>query len=272
MKVVDVMGGGRSRKTWGEFWVRTCTCLVWNSEQRCVDGLNVGQTSNPSLAIMPMIVLLRIDCRFSPHSFRPCRGLWRVKQEYCQRSVTDTMLKRSITENYYLQWYVFWNVSKTLLSHQKHLLNIFEASKTFAEYLWGVENILSRQHYMVQIINKLRIYLRFRYHEFLLGYYFINKIKDQYLCLCSFTQLEDTIELIRLIVSTGVQAVTIHGRTKDERPTHPNHNDVISAIVDEVNIPVIAKLVDKYMYSYTHEKNLNTLATFKCNFLANFNC
>jgi tRNA-dihydrouridine synthase 2 len=41
--------------------------------------------------------------------------------------------------------------------------------------------------------------------------------------------------------STGIQAIGIHGRRKDERPRHNNNNDVIKAIAQAITIPVIAK-------------------------------
>ena len=46
-----------------------------------------------------------------------------------------------------------------------------------------------------------------------------------------------------MIQSTGVAAVAIHGRMRDERPRHPNHNDVIRAVAKQLTIPVIAKWV-----------------------------
>lgn len=57
----------------------------------------------------------------------------------------------------------------------------------------------------------------------------------------STLQLEKTIELVKLIESTGVAAIGVHGRYKEERSRFPCRNDVIRAIVDAVNIPVIAK-------------------------------
>ena len=41
--------------------------------------------------------------------------------------------------------------------------------------------------------------------------------------------------------STGIAAIGIHGRTRDERPKHKNHNDIIRLIAKSVNVPVIAK-------------------------------
>ncbi|VDP83157.1 unnamed protein product [Echinostoma caproni] len=53
-------------------------------------------------------------------------------------------------------------------------------------------------------------------------------------------KLEDTLELVRLIESTGVSAITVHGRTIQERPQHRNHDEVIREIAKTVSIPVIA--------------------------------
>ncbi|THD21207.1 tRNA-dihydrouridine(20) synthase (NAD(P)+) [Fasciola hepatica] len=53
-------------------------------------------------------------------------------------------------------------------------------------------------------------------------------------------ELEDTIQLVRLIESTGVAAITVHGRTIQERPQHRNHDEVIREIAKALSIPVIA--------------------------------
>jgi len=54
-------------------------------------------------------------------------------------------------------------------------------------------------------------------------------------------QAAETVQLARLIESCGVSAIAVHGRTRDERPTHSNHDDVIAAVSAAVSIPVIAK-------------------------------
>ncbi|KAH8019801.1 hypothetical protein HPB51_022469 [Rhipicephalus microplus] len=54
-------------------------------------------------------------------------------------------------------------------------------------------------------------------------------------------KLEDTLALGKLIESTGVKAIGVHGRTKEERPQHANRNAVIKALAEHVNIPIIAK-------------------------------
>ncbi|BFZ13458.1 hypothetical protein BsWGS_16500 [Bradybaena similaris] len=53
-------------------------------------------------------------------------------------------------------------------------------------------------------------------------------------------KLEDTIKLAQLIESTGVSALAVHGRTKDERSRDPNRDNYIRAVAAAVNIPVIA--------------------------------
>jgi tRNA-dihydrouridine synthase len=34
-----------------------------------------------------------------------------------------------------------------------------------------------------------------------------------------------------MIESTGVSAIGVHGRTKEERPAHPNNDEVIATVV-----------------------------------------
>ncbi|CAH8593011.1 unnamed protein product [Heterobilharzia americana] len=53
-------------------------------------------------------------------------------------------------------------------------------------------------------------------------------------------ELEKTIALAKLIESTGVVAITVHGRTVHERPMHRNRNEVIQAIAQSISIPVLA--------------------------------
>ncbi|KAJ1982723.1 tRNA-dihydrouridine synthase 2 [Dimargaris verticillata] len=50
----------------------------------------------------------------------------------------------------------------------------------------------------------------------------------------------DTLDLVRMIESTGVKALAVHCRTRDERPAQPAHWDRLKPIVDAVTtIPVI---------------------------------
>ncbi|KAM7003203.1 tRNA-dihydrouridine(20) synthase [NAD(P)+]-like isoform 1-T2 [Tautogolabrus adspersus] len=52
--------------------------------------------------------------------------------------------------------------------------------------------------------------------------------------------VEETVSLVKRIEKTGVAAVAVHGRLKEERPRHPLHCDYIQAVARAVSIPVIA--------------------------------
>lgn len=52
--------------------------------------------------------------------------------------------------------------------------------------------------------------------------------------------LQETVSLVQRIEKTGVAAVAVHGRFKEERPRHPIHCDYIQAVAQAVSIPVIA--------------------------------
>jgi len=49
----------------------------------------------------------------------------------------------------------------------------------------------------------------------------------------------DTVEICRQLEATGISFLTVHGRTIKERG-EPVHLDYIKAIVDALNVPVIA--------------------------------
>lgn len=51
---------------------------------------------------------------------------------------------------------------------------------------------------------------------------------------------EATLELVNKLVSSGIKAIAVHGRTKDERPQHAVHTDIIHYVADNISIPVIA--------------------------------
>lgn len=53
-------------------------------------------------------------------------------------------------------------------------------------------------------------------------------------------EIEATIEAAKNLESTGISAIGIHGRTRDERPRHPCHHDHIKAVAEALSIPVIA--------------------------------
>ena len=42
--------------------------------------------------------------------------------------------------------------------------------------------------------------------------------------------MTQTLSLVRTIVGTGVEALAVHGRTKDERPNHDVHVDAIQVV------------------------------------------
>jgi tRNA-dihydrouridine synthase 2 len=51
---------------------------------------------------------------------------------------------------------------------------------------------------------------------------------------------DKTREFVKMIESTGISAFGVHGRRRDERPTHPNRVDEITEVVRQASIPVIA--------------------------------
>ncbi|KAM3964688.1 LOW QUALITY PROTEIN: dihydrouridine synthase 2 [Aphomia sociella] len=55
-----------------------------------------------------------------------------------------------------------------------------------------------------------------------------------------FETPEKTLELVNKLVSSGIKAIAIHGRTRDERPQHAVHTDIIHYVADNISIPVIA--------------------------------
>ncbi|KAK9517360.1 hypothetical protein VZT92_025238 [Zoarces viviparus] len=52
--------------------------------------------------------------------------------------------------------------------------------------------------------------------------------------------LEETVRLVQRIEKTGVAAVAVHGRLKEERPRHPLHLHHMQAVARALSIPVIA--------------------------------
>ena len=55
------------------------------------------------------------------------------------------------------------------------------------------------------------------------------------------SNMEDTISLCKMIENCGVAALAVHGRTREERPQHPNNNEAIQRITQQISIPIIAK-------------------------------
>ncbi|KAM7058207.1 tRNA-dihydrouridine(20) synthase [NAD(P)+]-like isoform 3-T3 [Molossus nigricans] len=53
-------------------------------------------------------------------------------------------------------------------------------------------------------------------------------------------KLEDTLSLVKRIERTGIAAIAVHGRKREERPQHPVNCETIKAIAETLSIPVIA--------------------------------
>ncbi|XP_060041227.1 tRNA-dihydrouridine(20) synthase [NAD(P)+]-like isoform X2 [Erinaceus europaeus] len=53
-------------------------------------------------------------------------------------------------------------------------------------------------------------------------------------------KLEDTLSLVKRIERTGIAAIIVHGRKREERPQHPVNCESIKAISEALSIPVIA--------------------------------
>jgi tRNA-dihydrouridine synthase 2 len=63
--------------------------------------------------------------------------------------------------------------------------------------------------------------------------------------------VEETIAVVKEFESTGIKAIAIHARTRNERPQHRPHPEVIKAVVESgVKIPIIcnggSKEIEKY--------------------------
>ncbi|CAH2104683.1 unnamed protein product [Euphydryas editha] len=65
-----------------------------------------------------------------------------------------------------------------------------------------------------------------------------------------FETPEKTYEVVKKLESAGIKAIAIHGRTRDERPQHAVHADIIRYVAERISIPVIAnggsKEIEKY--------------------------
>ncbi|KAG0354925.1 hypothetical protein BGZ54_001408 [Gamsiella multidivaricata] len=55
-----------------------------------------------------------------------------------------------------------------------------------------------------------------------------------------FPDREKTLKLVKMIEATGIKALAVHCRYRDERPREPGHWDRFQEIVEAVSIPVIA--------------------------------
>jgi tRNA-dihydrouridine synthase 2 len=71
--------------------------------------------------------------------------------------------------------------------------------------------------------------------------------------------IEETIEHVKELESTGISAIAIHARSKDERPCHKPHPEVIKAVVESgVKIPIIcnggSKEIEKHADIYHYKR------------------
>jgi len=60
-----------------------------------------------------------------------------------------------------------------------------------------------------------------------------------FVCGLAIIDPHDTIQLAKLIESTGVRALAIHGRHVEDRPRHVALTDDVAIVADAVNLPVI---------------------------------
>lgn len=70
---------------------------------------------------------------------------------------------------------------------------------------------------------------------------------------------EETLDLVEKLVGTGIKAIAIHGRTKEERPQHAVHPEIIKYVAERTSIPVIAKYVVLVVFFLESMKNKPSL-------------
>ncbi|KAE8742753.1 hypothetical protein FOCC_FOCC011680 [Frankliniella occidentalis] len=54
------------------------------------------------------------------------------------------------------------------------------------------------------------------------------------------SDIDATVAVCQSLAETGISAIGVHGRTRDERPQHSNRNHYIKAVAKALSIPVIA--------------------------------
>jgi len=54
------------------------------------------------------------------------------------------------------------------------------------------------------------------------------------------SDINKTLDLVKVIETTGVAALAVHGRTKDQRPNDPNNIEAIKQIVQSTDLTIIA--------------------------------
>lgn len=73
-----------------------------------------------------------------------------------------------------------------------------------------------------------------------------------------FPDVQQTLELAAGLQACGIAAITVHGRTRKERPQHAVHSDVIRSIAEHLSIPVIANGGSKEISRYAHLQRFRT--------------
>merc|ERR1719431_649054 len=71
----------------------------------------------------------------------------------------------------------------------------------------------------------------------------VAAVGDRLPVTCKIRLLPDwqaTLDLVSVIETTGVAALAVHGRTKDQRPNNPNDTAAIRALVAHTSLPLIA--------------------------------
>ncbi|XP_053950892.1 tRNA-dihydrouridine(20) synthase [NAD(P)+]-like isoform X1 [Anastrepha ludens] len=71
--------------------------------------------------------------------------------------------------------------------------------------------------------------------------------------------LNNTIKLVQRFAATGIAAIAVHARTRDERPQNPPHPDFIREIAKAVDIPVIANGGSREFQKYKDILNFRDL-------------
>ncbi|KAG8038649.1 hypothetical protein G9C98_007356 [Cotesia typhae] len=87
----------------------------------------------------------------------------------------------------------------------------------------------------------------------------VNGIKVPVTCkIRVFDDLDKTLKLCDTLASSGISAITVHGRTAYERPQHMNRHDTIRIIAQRLSVPVIANGGSKDIGCYSHIKEFKT--------------
>ncbi|KAJ2953598.1 hypothetical protein O0L34_g1203 [Tuta absoluta] len=83
-----------------------------------------------------------------------------------------------------------------------------------------------------------------------------------------FETPDATIKLVNTLVSSGIKAIAIHGRTRDERPQHAMHHDIVKYVAERISIPVIANGGSKEIEKHSDIQKFKELTGCKSVMLA----